>query len=146
MKTFTTFALLACLTSTAAAETDVVVHVGSHHVDRSRNWNETNAGLGVRRTFDNNAFVEVGAYKNSFYRNSVYTLIGYQPVVVGPIKAGLASGLATGYGYAAVPIVATAVDLKIGSGGVRMIATPTVTRDGKTLNYGAVAFSVTKPF
>lgn len=69
----------------------------SHHMDRSRNFNEHNFGLGAQYRFNENHAVSVGYYHNSIRQTSHYALYKYTPLHYGPVSAGVMAGAVDGY-------------------------------------------------
>lgn len=69
----------------------------SHHMDRSRNFNEHNFGLGAQYRFNENHAVSVGYYRNSIRETSHYALYKYTPLHYGPVSAGVMAGAVDGY-------------------------------------------------
>lgn len=93
---------LFALTGAASAKTDthVVIHGLSHHANARPNgqrWNEVNTGIGFRRELASDLSAQVGFYRNSIDRNSVYALSDWTPLQVGAISFGGFAGVATGY-------------------------------------------------
>jgi hypothetical protein len=97
LKTVLLAALL--VASVAHAEQRIVLHQISYHFDRSHDWNEVNPGLGYQRTTDAlpGGYWQVGAYRNSVRRNTVYAIVGSEPLSVGDWRFGVFAGVATGY-------------------------------------------------
>lgn len=90
-------------------------------------WNETNAGMGLRYTFSEQWSVQAGAYNNSTEKQTVYALATWTPLQLGPVRAGLFAGVATGY---TVPVIGGAA-VELGPVTVRVVpkvrnATPLV--------------------
>lgn len=135
MKKFTMTITLALLTTnTFAGELSLQLHGLSWHAEPRSNyarttkpWNETNAGLGLRYTFSQQWSVQAGAYNNSTEKQTVYALATLTPLQMGPVRAGLFAGVATGY---TVPVLGGAA-VELGPVTVRVVpkvrnATPLV--------------------
>lgn len=83
-----------------AGEWHVQLPTVSYHTDRSKSYEESNYGLGVRYEPDDSALAyQAGAYRNSYRRTSVFVIVDYLPLAVAHVRAGLFAGLATGYAY-----------------------------------------------
>jgi hypothetical protein len=94
------FALIFWTDRPRAAE--LVVHGVSYHFDRSQEWNERNAGLGVRFEQGNGLSYQTGFYNNSYGKLTTYVVAQKEWRVMG-IRAGVFGGRVTGY---AVPVAA----------------------------------------
>jgi hypothetical protein len=69
----------------------------SHHMNRKKDFNETNTGLGVEYTLSRSTAVAIGHYENSVYKPSTYLHFVYTPLELGPLQLGGAVGLLNGY-------------------------------------------------
>jgi len=77
----------------------------SHHLDRSRNFNEQNWGIGIEHKLSkDNAFaigedssIAIGQYRNSIRQTSHYALYQWKPLHVGPVDVGVMAGFVDGY-------------------------------------------------
>jgi hypothetical protein len=69
----------------------------SYHFDRSAGYNNLNLGLGVEYRFASTASLTAGRFYNSDRDYSNYAGVYWQPLVVGPIKAGAVVGGFNGY-------------------------------------------------
>jgi hypothetical protein len=69
----------------------------SYHVDRSAGYNNANLGLGVEYRFASTASLTAGRFYNSDRDYSNYAGMYWQPLAVGPIKAGAVVGGFNGY-------------------------------------------------
>jgi hypothetical protein len=77
----------------------------SHHIDRSRNFNEQNWGIGIEHKLNkdnplaigNDSSISVGQYRNSIDKTSHYLLYHYKPIHVGPFNIGVMAGAVDGY-------------------------------------------------
>ena len=103
-------------TLSAAADYAVVVHGASHHFAQRAEgeWNESNVGLALRAEFDKDLSAQVGFYRNSEYRTSVYALADYTPLHLGPVSLGGFAGVATGYAKPIVPVAGAVARLQLG--------------------------------
>jgi hypothetical protein len=72
--------------------------IGSYHFDRDKDYNERNLGLGYERHSGQWSFL-TGYYRNSYYKDTVYLMAGYQPFYLqfGNWRGGIVGGLVTGY-------------------------------------------------
>ncbi len=82
----------------ASAEADVWLSasVASYHTDRSKDYNESNPGIGLEVSKGNHA-AGLGTYENSYYQQTVYLTYSYRPMHLGKVSVGGFVGLATGY-------------------------------------------------
>ena len=103
-------------TLSAAADYAVVVHGASHHFTQRAQgeWNQSNLGLALRAEFDKDLSAQVGFYRNSEYRTSVYALADYTPLHLGPVSLGGFAGVATGYAKPIVPVAGAVARLQLG--------------------------------
>lgn len=62
-------------------------------------YNETNYGIGWRRTYGPTWAAQAGLYLNSYDKLSVYGLGEWTPLHYGALSAGLFAGLASGYSH-----------------------------------------------
>ena len=95
-------AALLVISNAKAEEGDVhiVLHGLSQHSqarENCRNWNQVNTGLGLRYELDESLSMQLGGYRNSMNRNSVYALADWTPLQVGPLQIGGFTGGATRY-------------------------------------------------
>jgi hypothetical protein len=87
---------------------EVAMHVTSYHFERAPNYNENNAGVGLkwrRGEADGTLFVTLGTFRNSLARSSTYSGIGSDWHLTGPVKLRLTAGLVTGYDIPLAPFV-----------------------------------------
>jgi hypothetical protein len=126
-------AVLAALATLAAhvdaAEASLQVHGLSHHFKRDVDYNERNAGAGIRYAFNRDLSVQAGAFNNSHSRTSVYALADWTPIQAGPISAGAFAGIATGYQWrpmagAVTPIIGAILRTDIDRFNVALRVTP----------------------
>lgn len=78
----------------------LVLHGLSYHLHQrpsGKAWNELNAGVGLRQDWGNGLSTQAGLYRNSIDRSSLYGLVDYTPLALGPLRLGGFAGLATGY-------------------------------------------------
>lgn len=92
----------------------VVAHAASYHFDRSEDFNERNAGLGLRARKQDWQYM-VGGYKNSLGKSTIYAGVGKILWEKGPVSFALLGILATGYRYPLVPAVVPELEVKLGS-------------------------------
>lgn len=86
------------LTSTPArADTWLTLPGISYHADRSRDWNETNPGVGIERSLSDTTSATAGQYLNSYDRTTFYAGGIWRPLQTRYVRAGLFAALATGY-------------------------------------------------
>lgn len=69
----------------------------SHHQNRQANFNERNYGLGWEHKISEDLSSTVGFYRNSVRRNSAYAAVLWEPLQLGPVKAGVMAGVINGY-------------------------------------------------
>ncbi len=92
-------ALATCAAHADAGETSLQLHGLSYHFTRDIDYNERNAGAGIRYAFDRTLSVQAGAFNNSHSRVSTYLLADWTPVQIGNVSAGAFVGAATGYAW-----------------------------------------------
>lgn len=115
------------------------LHAGSYHAEPG--YNNDTPGIGALCPVNGDWSLAAGTYFNSMSKQSVYAGFLWQPVRLGPVKAGLYGGLATGYIYDVVPFAAFALSVPIGkSFEVHLAMVPKV--KGITPAFGALSFSV----
>lgn len=105
-----------------AADTWVTASFASYHFDRSKDYNERNFGAGLERSISENVRLVAGAYRNSFYRTSVYVGGVYAPLRAGVLSAGVVGGLVTGYQSSVSPGLAPTVMLELPALGIGLNA------------------------
>lgn len=84
---------------------EVAMHVTSYHFERTPNYNENNAGLGLKWRRDGTRFLTLGTFRNSLSRSSTYAGMGSDWQLYGPLKLRLTAGVVTGYEIAVAPFV-----------------------------------------
>jgi hypothetical protein len=110
-----------------ADEVSLVGHGFSHHID-NHNFNERNYGGAVRYGRDDWA-IQVGAYRNSINKDSVYAGIDWSPLKYEThsclkFEAGAYYGFATGYKFDITPVVGLQAAVKCGDVFARVRAMP----------------------
>lgn len=115
-------------------------NIAAYHLDRGKkeanDYNETNPGLGLEYKDGDKRYM-IGQYLNSLRKNSNYALMGYTPfnadTSIGKFGAGIVGGAVTGYPFMDItPAAGLLGTYENGKFGANLIATPTVTIDGKT--------------
>jgi len=71
--------------------------MASYHFQKDRNFNGANWGFGIEYQFLTVASVTAGRFYNSDRAYSDYAGIYFQPILLGPIKAGIVAGGFNGY-------------------------------------------------
>jgi hypothetical protein len=69
----------------------------SYHFNQAKNFNALNYGVGGEYKFSSVASVTVGAFRNSYYRQSNYIGVYWQPIAIGPVHMGVVAGGFNGY-------------------------------------------------
>jgi hypothetical protein len=96
--TVTSACALAGYCKTTPAQTDLVTHVASRHLNTDNTYNERNWGLALRQqTSSPDWAIQGGAYKNSYARTALYVAGEHMPLRAGSASAGMFLGAATGY-------------------------------------------------
>ena len=100
--------------------------LGSYHVRPVFDYNERNRGLGLEYHQGRDVLYMVGTYRNSAYDRSIYGLVGWTPLHVGPFAFGAVAGLVNGYP-------------ELNNGGIGPIASALIRLEGKGAwrNFGA---------
>jgi len=96
-------ALLASYCASALGADYLVVTDRAYHFNRLEHYNEHNFGLGFQRDFSASLAGEVGFYRNSYYRETIYAWAIYTPWHAGAWSVGTDFGLVTGYGHPVGP-------------------------------------------
>ena len=141
----TALALLSVLAvnSSNATELSIVGHGFSKHLV-NHNFNERDFGAAVR--LERNDFaIQVGAYRNSFYKDTVYSGIDWSPLHYNlggcfKLDAGLYAGGATGYKYAVTLMGGVQAAIKCENVFVRVRAMPDPFYNSKAV--GAIEFGL----
>jgi hypothetical protein len=103
MKHFLAFSLLALTSLTAIADDQyLVVPIASYHADRSYSDCEKNPGLMYQGFLNNNVYVGVGAFSNSYCKIAATVLVGWEShdrkrLAGIPYGYGVMAGITTGY-------------------------------------------------
>lgn len=84
---------------------EVVVHVASYHLDRSKQHNELNHGLGLRLPLARRLFAAAGFFENSLYRTSVYAGVGTDVRLLDHVALRLTAAVLTGYQVPVLPVI-----------------------------------------
>lgn len=103
--------------SKIAENTWLQINGASYHFDRSRHFNERNYGLGLMYRISPDKAVAVGQYENSIGHRSHYAYLDYEPLKMGPVRAGVLAGVVDGYYF--------------NKGGPIPMAAPTASIEGK---------------
>lgn len=69
----------------------------SHHFKNSQEFNSFNYGAGIEYKFSNVSSIAAGVYKNSYYQQSKYIGVHWQPIALGPVNMGIFAGGFNGY-------------------------------------------------
>ena len=93
---------LVLVSTAASAEYAMVVHGLSKHTGTVA-YNEHNLGVAIRKQTSEDLSIQIGTYKNSYNKQSVYGIANWQLVRVGNLSFGAFGGVASGYPH---PIVA----------------------------------------
>ena len=115
------------ITSSNASELSVVAHGFSKHLE-NHNFNERDYGAALRLEQKDFA-IQVGAYRNSLYKDTVYSGIDWSPIHYNlggcfNLDAGLYAGGATGYKYIVTPMAGVQAAVKCENVFVRVRAMP----------------------
>lgn len=115
------------------------LHAGSYHAEPG--YNNDTPGIGALCPIDGDWSLAAGTYFNSVRKQSVYAGAVWQPIKLGPVKAGLYGGLVTGYRKGAMPFGAVAFSANLWRGvDAHLIAVPKV--EGLTPATAALSFSM----
>lgn len=115
------------ITSANADELSFIGHGFSKHLV-NHNFNERDFGAALR--LERNDFaIQVGAYRNSFYKDTVYSGVDWSPLHYDlgscfKLDAGLYAGGATGYKYTVTPMAGVQAAVKCNDVFVRVRAMP----------------------
>ena len=108
MKYFVAIVTACCLAafatvSRAESQDYVIFHGASKHSTLpGQVWQERNYGISYRYQQDKTLGYQVGTYRNSYNKQTVYGVVQYTPIGNDVIRAGLFGGVANGY---AMPVV-----------------------------------------
>lgn len=101
----TIIALIAAVATTAyAGDIHLQVHGISDHPN-TKGLNERNWGLGARFQHTESLSTQVGVYKNSNNETTAYAVGQWQPLKLGPVRAGAFAGVASRYHHPEAPLV-----------------------------------------
>jgi hypothetical protein len=91
--------VIALLATEAKADTQysLMAHTVSKHGATFDKMNEVNPGAAIRADFNDDWSVQAGIYKNSYFKNTVYSVGQYTPLHLGSMRLGGFAGLASGY-------------------------------------------------
>ena len=142
-------ALLAILavSSVHADELSLVAHGISKHID-NHNFNERNYGGAVRYERDDWG-VQVGGYRNSINKNSVYAGIDWSPFKYETesclkFDAGAYYGVASGYKFAVTPVVGLQAAVKCENVFARVRVMPDPYYNAKAVGAIEIGFVIKK--
>lgn len=96
MRTTLLAAALAVAAPVASAQWSLQITGVSQHAS-SQSFREGNPGLGLRYDLSDAWSLQSGWYRNSYNRRSNYVVAQWQPLTVGPVKAGVFAGYVSGY-------------------------------------------------
>ena len=106
-------------------------NLAAYHWERDAvkkyNLNENNPGIGFERDYGLSRLM-VGGYKNSDRKNSLYALLGYTPVEINNLKAGVFGGGVTGYDRPVIPAAGLLFSYQGKDLGANVMLTPNVPR------------------
>lgn len=103
MKYFIAIAIACCLAafatvSRAEPQDYVILHAASKHSDLpGQVWQERNYGIAYRYQQDKSLGYQVGTYRNSYNKQTVYGVVQYTPIGNDTVRAGVFGGGATEY-------------------------------------------------
>ncbi|MDR7305818.1 hypothetical protein [Rhodoferax saidenbachensis] len=69
----------------------------SSHVNRDKDYNENNVGMGVEYRLQPDVALMAGAFNNSIRQTTTYAAVSWQPLSLGGWKLGAALGVMNGY-------------------------------------------------
>lgn len=116
------------------------LHIAAYHAEPGYNGNTPGAGLLC--PVSDHWRLAAGTYLNSLSEQSVYAGAAWQPVRLGPVKAGVFAGLASGYKDEAVPFAALALSVPMGPLEAHLMVIPEV----KDVTPATLAFPVSFGF
>jgi hypothetical protein len=122
------------------ADCAVQLHVAAYHA--SPGYNNDTPGVGLLCPVDGDWRIAAGTYFNSVRKQSAYVGAAWQPVHLGPVKAGVFAGLVTGYQYPVVPFAGLALSVPLGPIEAHLVTIPKVQGISPT----TVAFSISFKF
>lgn len=101
------------------------IHVAAYHA--SAEYNNDTPGIGALCELRENTRLAVGTFYNSYRRTSNYVGVVWQPVNLGPVRAGVMVGAVTGYKFdasIALPLAAFAFSVPVGRVELHLAAIP----------------------
>ena len=87
----------------AFSQTSLVATLASYHFDRSKEYNESNLGLGIEQKLNSEWSISAGFFRNSFNRHTNYVFAGYTPLHFDSWRVGAVIGGVTGYENGVAP-------------------------------------------
>jgi hypothetical protein len=116
----------------------IQLHVAAYHAEPG--YNNDTPGIGALCPINGDWSLAAGTYFNSVRKQSAYAGAAWQPLKLGPVKAGLYGGLVTGYSEGAMPFAAAVLSFNLWRGvDAHLIAVPKV--EGLTPATAALSFS-----
>lgn len=115
----------------ANAATWVDISLASHHTQPRADgqpWNETNPGAGIDTTLPalpERVSLIAGAYRNSFFRPTVYAGLHWRALDIGPVQLGASAALASGYPHTQA-IAGLTATIEAGDLRLRLIGLPPI--------------------
>lgn len=114
------------------ARSEVWINPGfySYHFERSKDFNSVNYGFGAEYRFSTVASITAGTYRNSYYQQSNYIGLYWQPIAIGPVHLGVVGGGFDGYqntnngGW--FPAVLPAITIEGDLLGLNLLVIPTI--------------------
>ena len=117
----------------------IQLHIAAYHAEPG--YNNATPGIGALCPINGDWSLAAGTYFNSLRQQSVYAGAAWQPVRLGPVKAGLYGGGVTGYRDEISPFLALALSVPLSKTiDAHLIAVPKV--EGITPAFAALSFSV----
>lgn len=119
------------------------LHIAAYHA--RGNYNNDTPGIGVLCALPTvkDTRLAVGTFYNSYKRTSVYAAVVWQPLLLGPVRAGLLAGAVTGYKLdtsIALPLAAIAMSLPVNRFELHLTAIPEVAKASPTTAELSVSF------
>lgn len=125
---------------------EVAVHVASYHLERGKDYNEANLGLGLKmKAPASRWFVAAGGYQNSLYRTSLYAGVGTDLPKTGPLALRLTAGVVTGYNIPVAPALLPELVFSVRGFGASIGYMPKMTFGDQTVD-SVISFSLLKRF
>ena len=120
----------------------ITQNVTSYHLNRKKNRNENNYGVGYEEK-DGDYSKMLGGYRNSFDKNSLYALAGYTPYHLGNSDLGVFGGLVSGYAKTPIPALGLLWQYQNGDYGTNVSVVPPVKINGRKMD-GFVGWQLKK--